>query len=381
MRVVHVAVAAPTTAVFLVADRFAVVLARNALRVVDVRDPAAPVGLTLHDVVHAAAVHDHPAFVTVDRLGTLARWELRGGAWAKAAAIADQRCERGVVASPSGRFAVLDGSHAALVDLDAGRVVTELPGMRVTARPCFARDAGDRELLFVAAPSYMDVRVIDAAAGVDRARHEHAAESFCHVAFRLAAGGTRLVAFGCMWGGAYEAVIYDVGAWLAAATPPIRLPGRLATFAPIAGNVQLALDVAADGVRCTSACLEAPADLAPDDDGDVPVDLERLRTTEPDLARALEAQAGGPGQALIVRAVDPVSGRTTAAAVHPVPAVPEAHIHYADDHRVVLVGARLLVCDAHGARVDHGPVVRPDGAHSCVTRDATIVVIASGPER
>lgn len=377
VRVVHLAVAAPTTAMFLVADRFAVMLARNALRVVDVRDPAMPVGLALADVVDAAAVLDRAAFVTVDRLGTLARWELRGGAWAKAAAITNQRCEEGVVASPSGRFAVLDGGPATLVDLDAGRVVTELPAMLETARPCFARDAGDRELLFVAAPSYMDVRAIDAASGLDRARHEHAAESFCHVDFRLAAGATRLVAFGCMWGGPYEAVIYDVSAWLAAATPPTRMPDRLATFAPVAGNAQLALDVAADGARCTSACLEDRADLAPDDDGEVPIELERLRTTAPDLARALAAQAGGPGQALIVRAVDPVSGATTAAAVHAVPAVPETHIHYADAHRVVLVGAHLLVCDAHGARVDHGPVVRPDGAHSRVTRDATIVVIAT----
>ncbi len=172
-------------------------------------------------------------------------------------------------------------------------------------------------------------------------------------------------------------MIYDVSAWLAAATPPTRMPDRLATFAPVAGNAQLALDVAADGARCTSARASRTAPTSR------PTTMAKCRSSSsgcaprPDLARALAAQAGGPGQALIVRAVDPVSGATTAAAVHAVPAVPEAHVHYADAHRVVLVGAHLLVCDAHGARVDHGPVVRPDGAHSRVTRDATIVVIAT----
>lgn len=43
-----------------------------------------------------------------------------------------------LAASPSGRCAFVDGSHGRLVDLDAGRIVTEIDAGYGTARPCFS---------------------------------------------------------------------------------------------------------------------------------------------------------------------------------------------------------------------------------------------------
>jgi hypothetical protein len=88
---------------------------------------------------------------------------------------------------------VADGAPATLVDLDLRNVVTQIPSKLGTARPCFRRLPDGREVLFVAAPNYMDVRVLDPTSGDDVRFHDHGErEYFCHVDFRLALDARRL---------------------------------------------------------------------------------------------------------------------------------------------------------------------------------------------
>jgi hypothetical protein len=137
------------------------------------------------------------------------------------------------------------------------------------------------------------------------------------------------------------------------------------------------LDTPSGATRSTSACLEDCADLGPDPDGEIPPSLERLQDNEPSIAALVEPFAGTAGHVLIVRAIDLHSGKTAFGAAPAIPDTPERHIHYADNHRVVVAGSWLLVCDARGEMVDHGPLSVPTHALSCVTRDASIVVIAA----
>jgi hypothetical protein len=232
-----------------------------------------------------------------------------------------------------------------------------------------------REVLFVASPSYMDVRAIACATGDELARHEHGpgGMDFCHVDFALAADATRLVVFGCVWAWPYDARIYDVRAWLAGGT---RLPAPLIAIEPIACNTLLACDRADDAGLCTSACVEVSAELGPDEDGDLPGGLEHLRAHEPALAAQLDRAIAQDTHALIVRRIDPARAAIVASAAHPIPSVYELDVHYADGGRVVVIGERLIVADADGDLADHGALAPHRNALTRATRDAQVAIIA-----
>jgi hypothetical protein len=206
--------------------------------VVDVRgEPADAVALP--GVIAAAATRG--GLVSLDATGVVARWERSGERWRCAARVAlpavPQRPK--LAASPSGRCAFVDGARGLLVDLDAGRTVTELDADYGTARPCFDVLPDGREVLFVAAPGYMSVRMLEATTGRALASfRQQTSYDFCHVDFRLALDGTRLVTFGCVWAGPYEARIYDATPWTcadgAAAPPPVGFPAPAHPHAPAA---------------------------------------------------------------------------------------------------------------------------------------------------
>lgn len=353
------AAGAPVHALFLVGDdRVATVAGGRRLRVHD-RSGAL---IAEHDAIAAAA--SGASIVALARDGTLTRIDRAGGVTELV------RVERGedLVLSRSGRFAVVDDEdarEARLLDLARG---VELARVEADpSRACFDVLPGGDEVVFVAGPSYMDVRAIACASGVELARHEHGPDGtdFCHVDFALAAGGTRMVVFGCVWAWPYDARVYDVSTWLDGGT---RLPAPLLTVAPIACNTLLACDRADEAGLCTSACVEVSAQLGADD-------LEPVREGEPALAAQLDrAIAGGP-HALIVRRIDPARAAIVAAGAHPIAPVGELDVHYADGGRVVVIGERLIVADADGA-VDHGPLPPHAHARTCVTRDASLAIIA-----
>jgi hypothetical protein len=382
MRIAHVGSAARSGSPVVLDDGFVAVLGDGA-RVVDVRgEPADAVALP--GVIAAAATRG--GLVSLDATGVVARWERSGERWRCAARVAlpavPQRPK--LAASPSGRCAFVDGARGLLVDLDAGRTVTELDADYGTARPCFDVLPDGREVLFVAAPGYMSVRMLEATTGRALASfRQQTSYDFCHVDFRLALDGTRLVTFGCVWAGPYEARIYDATPWTcadgAAAPPPVGFPlPRIRTLQPLASNTLLTSHLDPSSGELTSACLEDRADLRPDDTGCVPDTIEQLLAEEPALAAKLDAVTGDAPYVVLTRRIELRDGRTVSATAHAIPAVAEQRVHYAPGHRVVLAGPRLLVCDANDDRLeDHGELHLPPAAHTAVTRDGTTLIVVA----
>ncbi|MBL8626522.1 MAG: hypothetical protein JNK64_34720 [Myxococcales bacterium] len=361
-------------------DGFVAVLGDGA-RVVDVRGTPS-VTLEVPGVVAAAA--SRRGLVTIDAAGVVARWAHGDGRWRCAARVALPAAPEDpeLAASPSGRCAFVDGACGQLIDLDAGSVTAELDAAYGTARPCFDVLPDGREALFVAAPGYMSVRMLDAARGdVLGAFDEQTSTDVCHVDFRLALDGARLVTFGCVWAWPYEVRIYDATPWTGAGAspgprpPPPGFPLPLVrAIEPLASNMLLAAHVDAATGDLTSACLEQRAALTAEGASHA---LAHLRAAEPPLAAQLAAVTGDAPLVLIARRLDPRDGRTVSAAVHAVPAIDERRVHYAPGHRVVLAGPRLLVCDASADRLDDFGELRlaPD-ARTAVTADgATLIIV------
>jgi len=345
--------------------------------VFDIRGAAVRAVLELPDILAATAAGR--ILMTLDNQGLVTRWGFNGDRWtatARSAGIAVAG-DPELRSSQSGRFAFVDGAHGLLVDLEGERIVTELDASYGTARPCFERLPDGREVLFVAAPGYMSVRMIDAETGTRRGEYEEKTSwDFCHVRFRLTTDGARLVTFGCVWAWPYEVRIYEATPWTAAGRPlaqgfPLPL---LRTIEPIASNTLLAAHV--DGNEITSAGIEQRADLVPDEDGELPAALDRLRGEDPEVAAQLDRVSGDDPCVLIARRIDPRDGRTVSSAVHAIPAVDEREVHYLDDHQVVVAGPRLLVCNAlDDRRVDHGELRVPGPGTTAVTRDGSALLV------
>jgi hypothetical protein len=397
MRIVTVSTAgARPDELFLVDGEWAAILAGERLRIVDVRHSDPPTVVEVPDIAGAAiASGTSGTIITLDRQGQVDRWTRREGGLARAARTSlpspvvgpGGRAVR-LAVSPCGRFVLVDGGRAVLVDLDREVVVTTLEGALGTVRPCFARLPGGRDVLIAAAPGYMDVRIIDAVSGHPLAvRDATSGLDFCHVDFRLAAGGTRLVTFGCVWAAPYEARIYDSASWTAAVEAELASPVALmlelvAGFEPVASNTLLPFDVppaTAGGDRSiTIASIELAADLAPDEDGDLPSNLVALGATEPALAAQLRAAAERSAHCLVARCVDPIDGSTVRAVAHPIARVCETDVHHLDGHRIALLGERVQILDVLAGKLhDVAPLGLAVAARTAVARNGSIAVIAS----
>jgi hypothetical protein len=351
-------------------DRYLVVMTRDGLRVLDLAMAGAPAVLELP--AEGLAVRGRGALLVQDGDGRLTRWQRTGERW-HGERLPGRRRRGGVTVSPSGRYAVIAGDdRETLIDLATGKTTAELPPGRKPSRASFGALADGREVLFMARPGYMDVRVVDAATGrLLRAEDHSQTEGFCHVDFALGAGGTRLATFGCWWGAPYQAHLYDVSAWLAPGATPVAapLPPPLLVVEPALDNCQLAIDVET-GI---TAAIEDCASMTPSEHDDDP--LSSLRDREPDLAAVFEARRSEAAQLLVVRAIDVERGVVTRTTVHPAERVDERHVHYAAGQRVVTFGARLLVSGVDGEQVDHGPVRLPEDARTAVTSDLSTAVI------
>src|SRR5262245_35126985 len=111
---------------FLVADELAAVLGNGTLRVFDVRGDDRGVVLERTGVVAAIAAGP-AAIVTLDGDGLVTRWDLRGGRFSEGARIQLPAAlpQDRLAASACGRFALVDGRHCTLIDLERGRLVLE----------------------------------------------------------------------------------------------------------------------------------------------------------------------------------------------------------------------------------------------------------------
>lgn len=328
-----------------------VALVDDALRVFDVRGAEARVVHEVEGVAQLGVAAGADDLVALDRERAVTRWQRSVDRWVAAVRVNLPELPDGdvTVASATGRFAYVDGKRGYLVDFERERIVAQLTADFGTARPCFARLADGREVLFVAAQGYMSVQMIDPATGDALAGYdERASHDFCHVDFRLARGGSRLLTYGCVWACPYEVIVYD-------ATPWTGMPGAVAIPAD-----DFALPIVRREVGLKAAHVDD--DMA---------DLSSVALEHRDDSRVL-----------VVRRIDLRDGRTISASAHVVPDVSEQRVHYARGHRVVVAGPRLQVVNAADDRVeDYGELRLGDRATTAVTRDGEtlIVVDAASP--
>lgn len=131
---------------------------------------------------------------------------------------------QGMHLSDSGRFLLLDilgeTRQALLLEAKTGQIKASIP-LTLSPWPCFETLPDGMEILFLSAPSYMGVQMIDCASG--RLLHSFVPRSgwdFCHVSYQLSKDATRLLTFGCVWAGPYEMRLYDATPWTFSAKVP-----------------------------------------------------------------------------------------------------------------------------------------------------------------
>lgn len=312
-------------------------------------DPASPSLRVEHGANRAIAPG---VLVCFDAQHGFRRFERRGARWAQVA--------RFGLAGPGGW-----PSHLALSP-SGQRLCVELPSMgeqqpgRVLlldatngamiaafdywlgARASFAR-LGGRELLFLSAPDYMSVKLLDAANGRALGAHVAASSSdFCHTDYDLSPDGERLVVFGCHWGAPYELRLYDARPWTAGAPPAegeFPLPLLFMQIEELGGESVLAtrFTPTSDGLLSVVSLVD-PAWLPAPGSEDA-LDLEAIVST-PGLVEAVRALA--PSHSILLRCVDLRSGAVLGWSVAPIPVTRETHVHLLAEHRVIL--ADQVVC-------------------------------------
>ena len=328
---------------------------------VDLTTGAAPPGLVAR-IDDAACAAAHPDLLVVaDRAGVLHRHDRAEGfretaAWAVPPDFqeGDSVFPSALSLSASGRFLYAHLSKGAhLFDLATGRAQA-IPCRSPAGHASFTRLPTGDEVLFVSAPSYMGIQMIDCASGRVRRRYEPTTNlDFCHVSYELSADGERLFTFGCVWAGPYAARIYDARRWTTDASdsePPgpvakSGLPGRPLPL-PFeheheVGQLGDALPMRAalgrDGCA-TCVTLVALADVpepGSEDDDDARDDRGEA---ELGVYEQLQAMKGEHAHAVVIRRVDPRTGRVAGTRVFAAATSNEGQVRVLPDHRVLAIG-------------------------------------------
>jgi len=323
-------------------------------------DPRTPCFTVEHGGQHTGAPG---VLLTFDAARGFRRFAAADGRWCEVARFGLPAPFTGWPADPqlsrSGKFVCVelpaygDERHPWVVLLDAhdGRLIAAHE-RRLSARASFAALAG-REVLFLSAPSYMGVLLLDAASG----RTLHAFEpshgwDFCHTDYALTPDGARLVVFGCIWAAPYELRLYDATPWTGGASQAggFPLPQLFAQVEAIPGETVLPAHVHDHGdgtldVHSLVALRDLAAGLAEDE--------PELAAEDRPILAALRELPGS--SALLQRRVDLASARVVGWTVAPIRTTGETHVHALPGHRAVLVGAGVQRFDGRTGEVREGP--------------------------
>jgi hypothetical protein len=268
-----------------------------------------------------------------------------------------------LVLSPSGASLCVEvpgerqAGHVALLDARDGSVRALLP-YSLSARATFCRRNGS-EILFLSAPVYMDVRVLDATDGrVLGAFDATTSWDFCHTDYDLSPDGTRLVTFGCVWACPYEVRLYGDRAITGDLTLVFRQEEELD------GELVLATRFRPTADGCLSVVsLVGPREPGPEESGE--------------LVEAARALGGRPG--LLVRRVDPVAGRVVGWCLAPIPRTCESRVHLLADHRVIVADGDVREVDGVTGEVrELATFDKPSSWYqTAVTSDGRTLVVRS----
>jgi hypothetical protein len=309
------------------------------------------------------AAYRRDGFVCADRAGRV-RWHTRASGWAESSSFMmalqsqwAQQSPSAIYLSASGRYVVVRTAGAAhLFELTKARHLASFEAPNPAGRASFVRGPRGEDLLFLSAPSYMSVALIDCASATTVHRFEPSTGfDFCHVSYELSADGARLYTFGCTWAAPYTARIYDASPWVAGTNPAAQrfpLPLVFATDE----SWPFGCGVTVEAIRATpgpDGCVTVSTliDLT---ELPQPASEEESDSTPADHTLLSELRALAGKTALLLRRVDPISGTVRAQFLY-APADARA-IHVMSNHRALLLGDRIVLVDAMtGSSQDLGP--------------------------
>lgn len=282
-----------------------------------------------------------------------------------------------LITSANGRYVYLRSRTGVLLDTtDSRRVWSQTYASGSTGHASFTRWPDGRDVLFVSAPSYLDVTAIDCASGAILYRMNAATNwSFCHTDYALNQAGTRLSTFGCVWGAPYAARLYDAADLNGENTKTPRLlfdrsdePCNAGdAFGPLHGPAE-------DGFMTFVSHVQTkhlPA-KGSEDDVDWRADKDARECALLDELLA----ATTPGVVVVTR-VDPESGAIVDHFVHSSDHQEREDLLPLREHRVLVVGERVSIVDAKERRVhDIGAApARAGSRRLAVNADETLLVI------
>jgi hypothetical protein len=385
----------PTTLLSLVGNRLVAARYGQGLRLYDLEAPHEPLA---HIPDFAQYALQPEALLVSDSSGRTRRYEPSHGTWHHVAELpvpldpsASSPAPRRLLLSPSGHYLLVESApistgpitwpvaHAYLLDARTGAVNYDVPLRKTHVRASFGVLPTGTEVLFLSAESYMSVQMVECASGQLLHEYEVQHEAFCHTDYTLSADGRRLMAFGCFWAGPYEARIYDATPWTQGAPPSAGFPLPLVyrqeevfesdTVLPI--EPRETTDGAVTCLALASLAYGWPRGSPEEAEG-----RDELEGADREIFDALREFPPTAG-ALVIRRVDPESGKLAGWSVHQIGHTDERHVHTLSHHRVLVINERVQLVDALANTVtDHGPTPAAGGAFvSAATTDGEAVLL------
>jgi len=291
--------------------------------------------------------------------------------------------------SPSGRFLCFEVPAALgekferviLMDARTGAVLAS-HARHLSARASFSRIDG-AEVLFLSAPSYMGVLLLDAATGGTLRSFEPTQSwDFCHTDYELSPDGERLLAFGCVWAAPYEVRLYDARPWTRGAAPakdgfPLPLLYRqnedLWYETVLPARFEQASDGTIDVLSLVS--LRELHKISPDDARDLEEDLSPMNLEILEKAKQMRAEA-----AILQRRVDPRAGEVVSYRLAPIRSTRETQVFTLPEHQVILVNELVQYFDGEAIH-DLAPFDGPKAWYgTALTRDGGLLVSRENEE-
>ncbi|HRI67818.1 MAG TPA: hypothetical protein PK156_26455 [Polyangium sp.] len=374
-------------ALSLARDRFVAYVNGNALHVLDLEqgDETPPI-LVVENGINHAFVGD--TLITYDETHQYRRFVREGNKFVEASRFVLPETPAPwpthLVLSPSGRFLCVEwppapnikGCRVALIDTSRGEILTVLP-RALSARASFGQLQGE-ELLFLSAPSYMDVTVLDAATGKKKFLFDSSTSwDFCHTDYEISSNGERLLTFGCVWAAPYEVRLYDTRPWTRGSQAPeqgFSLPLIYSQYEDLQYETILPARFDATNESLLDVysivSLGELQNLSAEDAKDLEEGLSAMNLSILEAARGIAAKCG-----LLQRRVSTQTGEVQSFRISAAQELKELHVHQLPGHQALSLGEVIQWFD--GERMhDIAPFAKPPSYfESRVSRNGDIVVV------
>jgi len=375
------------------ADRYLVMYPNREVLLYDLRESETPLLRIPHADGYALQAS---CLVVRDTEGWFSRWEREHDAWRYQGRFrlpenpdAARQFAVKFALSPSGRYLVvadriLQGGYTTLIDAVTGELKYRT-SFALDARATFDVLPSGEEVLFLSAPSYMSVQMVDCRSG--QAVRAYAVQSnwdFCHTHYSLSADGTRLLSFGCVWACPYETRLYAAASWTARpdsgseSPASIYLPLIFRQEEKFMGDIVLPSRFlpTSDGTFSSVALVrleDLPLPGSEDEEGV----LEGLASSEDQEIYRELCRLPRSEMAILLRRIGPATGTVAGWSLQPIATTAETRTHLLPNHRVLLLNHRVQLFDGlAGSLEDVGSLQGFPTFDTAITSDAEMLIVS-----